>query len=84
VTEIIDGRAVAERVCREVASEVAELPQPPGLATILVGDDPASAVYIAAKRKACAEVGIESHHHPLPAETTLEQRGPASSTASTA
>jgi methylenetetrahydrofolate dehydrogenase (NADP+)/methenyltetrahydrofolate cyclohydrolase len=71
VAGIIEGRAVAERLRRQVAAAIAELSEPPGLATILVGDDPASAVYVAAKREACAEVGIASHHHPLPADTTL-------------
>ncbi len=71
---IIDGRAVAERVREQVAREVKELTQrtgrPPGLATILVGDDPASAVYVANKRKACAEVGIADHHQHLPADVS--------------
>jgi methylenetetrahydrofolate dehydrogenase (NADP+)/methenyltetrahydrofolate cyclohydrolase len=70
--EIIDGRAVAARLKHELAAAVAGLERPPGLATILVGDDPASAVYVAAKRKACAEVGIASFHHPLGADTRLE------------
>ena len=56
---IIDGKAVAARVRAEVATEVGELiartGEVPGLATILVGDDPASALYVANKRKACAE-----------------------------
>jgi methylenetetrahydrofolate dehydrogenase (NADP+)/methenyltetrahydrofolate cyclohydrolase len=74
---IIDGRAVATRVRSEVASEVrARVEQgaePPGLATILVGDDPASAIYVANKRKACAEVGIADYHRPLPAGASQEQ-----------
>jgi methylenetetrahydrofolate dehydrogenase (NADP+)/methenyltetrahydrofolate cyclohydrolase len=73
VSRIIEGRAVAERLRRQVAAAVGRLSEPPGLATILVGDDLASAVYVAAKRKACAEVGIESLHHPLPADTTLDR-----------
>jgi len=71
---IIDGRAVAERVREQVAREVQQLAQrtgrPPGLATILVGEDPASAVYVANKRKACAEVGIADHHQHLPADVS--------------
>jgi methylenetetrahydrofolate dehydrogenase (NADP+)/methenyltetrahydrofolate cyclohydrolase len=51
-----------------IAAEVAAAPRPPALATILIGDDPASAVYISAKRKACAEVGIESVHHDRPGD----------------
>ncbi len=69
---IIDGRAVSARVRADVARDVAELlagsGEAPGLATILVGDDPASAVYVANKRKACAEVGIVDHHRHLPAD----------------
>jgi len=60
---IIDGKAVAARVRERVRAEVAALPAPPGLATILVGDDPASAVYVRMKREDSAEVGIDSHHH---------------------
>jgi methylenetetrahydrofolate dehydrogenase (NADP+) / methenyltetrahydrofolate cyclohydrolase len=60
---IIDGKAVAATVRERVRAEVAELDSPPGLATILVGDDPASAVYVRMKREDSAEVGIESIHH---------------------
>jgi methylenetetrahydrofolate dehydrogenase (NADP+)/methenyltetrahydrofolate cyclohydrolase len=71
---IIDGRGVAQRlraeVAREVAAFAAEHGAPPGLATVLIGDDPASQIYVASKRRASAEVGIESFHHPLPATIT--------------
>ncbi|HEY7456206.1 MAG TPA: bifunctional methylenetetrahydrofolate dehydrogenase/methenyltetrahydrofolate cyclohydrolase FolD [Solirubrobacterales bacterium] len=60
---LIDGKAVAAAVRERVRAEVAELARPPGLATILVGDDPASAVYVRMKREDSAEVGIESFHH---------------------
>ncbi len=60
---VIDGKAVAAQVRERVAAEVAALPAAPGLATILVGDDPASAVYVRMKREDSAEVGIESFHH---------------------
>jgi methylenetetrahydrofolate dehydrogenase (NADP+)/methenyltetrahydrofolate cyclohydrolase len=60
---IIDGKAVAARVRERVAREVQELPVRPGLATVLVGDDPASAIYVRMKREDSAEVGIESFHH---------------------
>jgi methylenetetrahydrofolate dehydrogenase (NADP+) / methenyltetrahydrofolate cyclohydrolase len=60
---VIDGKAVAQRVRARVAEEVAGLQRKPGLATILVGDDPASAVYVRMKREDSAEVGIESFHH---------------------
>jgi methylenetetrahydrofolate dehydrogenase (NADP+)/methenyltetrahydrofolate cyclohydrolase len=64
--EIIDGKAVAAAVRERVAREVEELRSAgvtPGLATILVGEDPASAVYVRMKREDCAQVGIESFHH---------------------
>ena len=63
---IIDGKARAASVRERVKGEVAELDRPPGLATVLVGDDPASHVYVGRKREACEEVGIESFHHELP------------------
>jgi methylenetetrahydrofolate dehydrogenase (NADP+)/methenyltetrahydrofolate cyclohydrolase len=65
---IIDGKAVAARIKREVAQEVEQLPVTPGLATVLVGDDPASAIYVRMKREDCAEVGIESFHHEVPGD----------------
>lgn len=60
---IIDGKAVAARVRERVRAEIAEMATPPGLATILVGDDPASHVYVRMKREDSAEVGIASFHH---------------------
>jgi methylenetetrahydrofolate dehydrogenase (NADP+)/methenyltetrahydrofolate cyclohydrolase len=59
----MDGKALAARVRAEVADEVQALGRPVGLATVLVGEDPASAIYVRRKREACAEVGIESFHH---------------------
>ena len=73
---IIDGKAVAARVRAELALEVAgftaEHGRPPGLATILVGEDAASAVYVGGKQKACAEVGIKGFDHRLPADAARE------------
>ena len=67
--QLIDGKAVAAAVRERVAEEVAGLSVPPGLATVLVGDDPASAVYVRMKREDSAQVGIESfHHEPAPDE----------------
>ena len=69
---IIDGKAIAAEVRREVADEAKQLGEAgitPGLATVVVGDDPASKVYVGAKRKACAEVGIKAWDHDLPAST---------------
>jgi methylenetetrahydrofolate dehydrogenase (NADP+)/methenyltetrahydrofolate cyclohydrolase len=70
---IIDGKAVAARVRAGVAAEVASLAVTPGLATVLVGDDPASAIYVRMKREDSAEVGIESFHHPLGADTAPDE-----------
>jgi methylenetetrahydrofolate dehydrogenase (NADP+)/methenyltetrahydrofolate cyclohydrolase len=71
---IIDGRAIAARVRARVADEVnAEVQRTgraPGLATILVGDDPASAIYVTHKRKACNEVGIVDYHRHLAADSS--------------
>ncbi|WP_026912265.1 bifunctional methylenetetrahydrofolate dehydrogenase/methenyltetrahydrofolate cyclohydrolase FolD [Patulibacter minatonensis] len=73
---IIDGKQVAAEVRAEVATEVAafvaEHGRPPGLATILVGEDAASAVYVGGKQRACAEVGIKGFDHRLPADATRE------------
>jgi len=73
---IIDGKAVAADVRARVAAEVEEFAAEhgfrPGLATVLVGDDPASHVYVANKRKASEEVGINSIHHELPADTSQD------------
>jgi methylenetetrahydrofolate dehydrogenase (NADP+) / methenyltetrahydrofolate cyclohydrolase len=71
--QIMDGKAVAARVRAEVAREVAELPGTPGLATVLVGDDPASAMYVRMKREDSAEVGIESFHHQLGADASADE-----------
>jgi methylenetetrahydrofolate dehydrogenase (NADP+)/methenyltetrahydrofolate cyclohydrolase len=70
---IIDGKAVATAVRERVRAEVAELAAPPGLATILVGDDPASAVYVRMKREDSAEVGIESFHHEPGGDVSQEE-----------
>ncbi len=75
--KIIDGKAVAARIRAEIKRKVEErlaqgLPRP-GLATVLVGDDPASHTYVRMKRKACAEVGIESFGYELPANATQEE-----------
>ena len=68
----MDGKALAARIRAEVAGEVAAFPRPIGLATVLVGDDPASDVYIRLKHKATLEVGIEARDLRL-AATTSEQ-----------
>src|SRR5579871_5363704 len=73
---IIDGKAVAQAVRAEVAQEVAALRQrgiTPGLAVVLVGDDPASQVYVRSKTRACREVGIATFDHSLPGHTTTAE-----------
>jgi methylenetetrahydrofolate dehydrogenase (NADP+) / methenyltetrahydrofolate cyclohydrolase len=73
---IIDGKEVAARVRAEVARDVVTFRErtgrAPGLATILVGEDPASAVYVANKRKACAEAGIIDFHQHLPGDASQD------------
>ena len=72
MTKIIDGKAISAQVRAGVAAETAELRSKgivPGLAVIIVGDDPASRVYVNNKKKACAEVGFRSEEFALPADT---------------
>lgn len=64
---IIDGKAIAAALRADIAGQVAAMPVKPSLAVILVGDDPASHVYVGNKIKACAEVGITSIERRLPA-----------------
>ena len=66
------GAPLAARIRAEVAKDVAELGHV-GLATVLVGDDPASHIYVDHKHKAALEAGMESHDHRLPAETTADE-----------
>ena len=73
---IVDGREIARQVREEVAREVADLVAaggpPPGLATILVGADPGSEIYVSGKQKASREVGIEPFDHRPPADASPE------------
>ena len=74
---VIDGKAIAAQVRAETRDEIAAWiatrgPRP-GLATVLVGEDPASAIYVAGKQRACAEVGIEGFSHELPAATPQDR-----------
>jgi methylenetetrahydrofolate dehydrogenase (NADP+)/methenyltetrahydrofolate cyclohydrolase len=76
VSRIIDGKAIAADLRRSIATDVAQLKAAgttPGLAVVLVGDDPASRVYVSMKEKACADAGIYSDEHKLPAETSEAQ-----------
>jgi methylenetetrahydrofolate dehydrogenase (NADP+)/methenyltetrahydrofolate cyclohydrolase len=74
---IIDGKAIAAQVRSDVRDEVSAWidggGSQPGLATVLVGVDPASAVYVAGKQRACAEVGIKGFSHTLAADASQEQ-----------
>jgi len=72
VARILDGKAVAEAAKEEVASLVSGLAYQPGLATVLVGDDPASHTYVRGKRRDAAQVGIASVHHEL-SDATSQQ-----------
>jgi methylenetetrahydrofolate dehydrogenase (NADP+)/methenyltetrahydrofolate cyclohydrolase len=69
----LDGKALAATVKARAREGAAALPRRPGLAVILVGDDPASRVYVSGKEKDCAECGFLSFEHKLPAETTQEE-----------
>lgn len=76
MSTILDGKAVAAKVKSEVAAQVSALKEKgiePSLAVVIVGDDPASRVYVNNKKKDCAQVGIRSEEFALPAETTQEE-----------
>ena len=68
----IDGKALAAKVKGRVAAAVKTLPRRPGLAVVLVGDDPASQVYVRGKEADCAECGIRSFPYRLPADTSQQ------------
>lgn len=74
---ILDGKALSKRIKAELTEQTsrftAETGVTPCLATVLVGEDPASAVYVRSKRRSCAKIGYESRHHHLPDETTQEE-----------
>ena len=69
----IDGKALAARMKENVREEAAAMARRPGLAVILVGDDPASRVYVTSKRKDCEECGLYSEEYALPAATTQQE-----------
>ena len=71
--QVLDGKAVAQAVKDEVAAAVAGLAYRPGLATVLVGDDPASHSYVKGKRRDAEEVGIESIHHEVDASVGQDE-----------
>ena len=71
--KIIDGKAISTAIREEIAAEVAEMKRKPGLAVVIVGDDPASKVYVRNKHKACEDTGIYSEVHELPASTSQDE-----------
>ena len=75
--KIIDGKRIAADIQEEVRLQVADMKEKhgytPGLATVLVGEDPASSTYVRMKQKRCAEVGINSFGHHLPADASQEE-----------
>ena len=73
MANIINGKEISAAIREEIKAEVQGMSIRPGLAVVLVGDDPASAVYVRNKSKACAEVGIYSEVYRLPEETGREQ-----------
>lgn len=76
MAKIIDGKAIAAAIRGEVAAEAVKLKEQgitPGLAVILVGDDPASCTYVRNKQKACAEAGLNGIQIDMPADTTQEE-----------
>jgi methylenetetrahydrofolate dehydrogenase (NADP+)/methenyltetrahydrofolate cyclohydrolase len=75
-TVVVDGKALAQTLRNELAAEIAALVaaghRPPGLAVVLVGDNPASLSYIKGKRRACERAGMASREHNLPVDATQE------------
>jgi methylenetetrahydrofolate dehydrogenase (NADP+)/methenyltetrahydrofolate cyclohydrolase len=69
----MDGKALAARVRAELAGEIAELGRAIGLATVLVGEDEASALYVRSKQNACREIGIEPIHHALSSDSSEDE-----------
>ena len=74
--ELIDGKAIANQIKQELKIEVEKLKSSgivPGLATLLVGEDPASQIYVRNKHKACQEIGIASFNHLMPKESSQKE-----------
>jgi methylenetetrahydrofolate dehydrogenase (NADP+)/methenyltetrahydrofolate cyclohydrolase len=74
---ILSGKEIGQQIRQELTEEIAALKEKhnlvPGLATVLVGDDPASKVYVGAKERACQALGIYSERHDLPGDTSQEE-----------
>ncbi|MET8978430.1 bifunctional 5,10-methylenetetrahydrofolate dehydrogenase/5,10-methenyltetrahydrofolate cyclohydrolase [Streptomyces sp. NPDC004539] len=73
MAQLMDGTALAARIVEDVAKRAAQLPSAPCLATVLVGEDPASVTYVRMKRNRCRAAGIESRYVALPAETSTAE-----------
>jgi len=73
MANIIDGKAISSAIRHEIKAEVDTMAVKPGLAVIIVGEDPASKVYVRNKKLACEEVGFYSEGYELPADTTQEE-----------
>ena len=71
--KIIDGKALSAKLRAEIKEKIDVMQRKPGLAVILVGEDPASQIYVRNKIKACEELGIRSFHYVLPVDSTQEQ-----------
>ncbi|MBU8870324.1 MAG: bifunctional methylenetetrahydrofolate dehydrogenase/methenyltetrahydrofolate cyclohydrolase FolD [Gemmatimonadales bacterium] len=72
-TLLLKGKPVRDQILEKLAEQVRKAPRPPGLAVILVGLDPASAVYVSHKEKGCREVGFHHETHKLPCEATQDE-----------
>ena len=70
---LIDGKALAQRIREQIAAEAALLPRKPGLAVVLVGDDPASRTYVTSKERDCAQCGFISREYKYDASVTQEE-----------
>lgn len=76
MAKILDGKAVSQRIKDELKGQIIELKAKgvePGLAVVIVGDDPASRVYVNSKKKACEQIGVYSEEYALSAETTEQE-----------
>jgi len=68
MAKLLDGKSLAKKIRADVKAQAASMAQPPGLAVVIVGDDPASHVYVNNKKKDCVDCGITSHEFALPAD----------------
>ena len=72
---LIDGKKLAEKLCEEVKSEAAAMSRRPCLAAVLVGDDPASQIYVRNKERDCLKCGIDSRRHNVGGRASAAYRG---------